>query len=113
MSVRDREAILKMIKYCNDIELLMKKYNSDFVAYKTDISFQYACNMCIIQIGELVSRLSEDFMESHSQIPWYAIKGMRNLHAHDYERVDLDIVWNTLTEDIPDLLNKLDIILNE
>jgi uncharacterized protein with HEPN domain len=113
MSVRDREVILKMIKYCNDVEQLMEKYNSDFEAYKTDISFQYSCNMCIIQIGELVSRLSEDFMETHSQIPWYAIKGMRNLHAHDYEKVDLNIVWNTLTEDIPDLLNKLDIILNE
>jgi uncharacterized protein with HEPN domain len=113
MSVRDREVILKMIKYCNDVEQLMEKYNSDFEAYKTDISFQYSCNMCIIQIGELVSRLSEDFLEKHSQIPWYAIKGMRNLHAHDYEKVDLNIVWNTLTEDIPDLLNKLDMILNE
>jgi uncharacterized protein with HEPN domain len=112
MNDRDREVISKMIKYCNDIELLMEKYNSDFEAYKTDISFQYSCNMCIIQIGELVSRLSEDFMETNSQIPWYAIKGMRNLHAHDYERVDLNIVWNTLTEEIPELLNKLDVILN-
>lgn len=34
---------------------------------------------------------------------WHAIKAMRNLHAHDYENVDLDIVWNTLREDIPDL----------
>jgi uncharacterized protein with HEPN domain len=76
MSDRDREVILKMMKYCNDVNLLMKRYNSDFEAYKTDISFQYSCNMCIIQIGELVSRLSEDFIESHSQIPWYAIKGM-------------------------------------
>lgn len=113
MSDRDREVIQKMMRYCNDINLLMKRYNSDFETYKTDISFQYSCNMCIIQIGELVSRLSENFLESHSQIPWSAIKGMRNLHAHDYERVDLGIVWNTLTEDIPDLLKKLDIILNE
>ena len=36
-------------------------------------------------------------------MPWHAIKAMRNLHAHDYERVDLDIVWNTLTEEIPEL----------
>jgi uncharacterized protein with HEPN domain len=113
MRDRDREVIKKMMKYCYDIDFLMRKYNSELEAYKTDISFQYSCNMCIIQIGELVSRLSEDFIESHPQIPWYAIKGMRNLHAHDYERVDLDIVWNTLTEDIPDLLDKLDIILNE
>jgi uncharacterized protein with HEPN domain len=113
MNDRDREVILKMMKYCNDINLLMKKYNADFEAYKTDISFQYSCNMCIIQIGELVSRLSEEFIESHSQIPWHAIKAMRNLHAHDYDRVDLNIVWNTLTEDIPDLLNRLDDILNK
>jgi uncharacterized protein with HEPN domain len=59
--------------------------------------------MCIIQIGELVSRLSDDFIESHPLIPWHAIKSMRNLHAHDSERVDLGIVWNTLTADIPDL----------
>jgi hypothetical protein len=37
MSVRDREVILKMIKYCNDVGQLMEKYNSDFEAYKTDI----------------------------------------------------------------------------
>jgi uncharacterized protein with HEPN domain len=111
MNDRDREVILKMIKYCNDIAQLMEKYNSDFEVYKTDISFQYSCNMCIIQIGELVGRLSEKFMEAHSQIPWYAIKAMRNLHAHDYERVDLNIVWNTLIEDVPELLDKLDCIL--
>jgi uncharacterized protein with HEPN domain len=113
MSDRDREIILKMIKYCNDIDLLIQKYDSDFEKYKTDISFQYSCNMCIIQIGELVSRLSDGFIEKHSQIPWYAIKGMRNLHAHDYERVDLDIVWNTLTDEIPELVDKLNGILNE
>ena len=59
--------------------------------------------MCIIQIGELVSRLSEEFMEVNNQIPWYAIKAMRNLHAHDYDRVDLSVVWHTLTEEIPEL----------
>jgi uncharacterized protein with HEPN domain len=101
------------MKYCDDVEALMNKYNYDFETYKTDISFQYSCNMCIIQIGELVSRLSDDFIEAHHQIPWYAIKGMRNLHAHDYERVDLNIVWNTLIEDIPELLKKLETILNE
>jgi uncharacterized protein with HEPN domain len=113
MSDRDKDVITKMTKYCNDVAALMERYDSDFETYKNDISFQYSCNMCIIQIGELVSRLSDDFIESHPQIPWHAIKSMRNLHAHDYERVDLGIVWNTLTEDIPDLLNKLDLILME
>lgn len=113
MKDRDKEVIQRMIKYCSDIDFLMKKYQSDFQTYKTDISFQYACNMCIIQIGELVSRLSDEFLNVHHQIPWHAIKGMRNLHAHDYERVDLNIVWNTLNEDIPNLLKQLKIILSE
>lgn len=113
MKDKDREVVQKMIKYCCDIGFLMEKYQSDFQTYKTDISFQYACNMCIIQIGELVSRFSEEFFNMHQQIPWHAIKSMRNLHAHDYDRVDLSIVWNTLTEDIPDLLNQLECMLGE
>lgn len=113
MNDRDRDAIKKMISYCQDIDFLMKKYNWDFQIYKSDISFQYACNMCIIQIGELVNRLSDEFMDRNNNIPWHAIKGMRNLHAHDYDRVDLDIVWNTLQEDIPYLLKQLECILSE
>jgi uncharacterized protein with HEPN domain len=111
MKDKEKEIVKKMIKYCDDIDLLMKKYRSDFNAYKTDISFQYSCNMCIIQIGELVSRLSDEFIGEHTQIPWHAIKGMRNLHAHDYERVDLSIVWNTLKEEIPELRKKLEMLL--
>lgn len=42
-------------------------------------------------------------MSANNQIPWRLIKGMRNLHAHDYENVDMEIVWNTLIEDIPAL----------
>lgn len=113
MNGRDKEIVQKMIKYCLDIDFLMKKYQSDFQAYKTDIAFQYACNMCIIQIGELVGRFSDEFLDKNQQIPWHAIKGMRNLHAHDYERVDLKIVWDTLKEDIPNLRKQLEKILGE
>lgn len=102
-----------MMKYCSDVEFLMEKYQSDFQVYKTDISFQYACNMCIIQIGELVNRFSEEFLEEFDYIPWHAIISMRNLHAHDYGRVELDIVWNTLKEDIPGLREQLEEIVRK
>ena len=103
MKNEDRSVLERIVKYCNDIESLLVEYGNSYEQYKNRISFQYSCNMCIIQIGELVGRLSDDFIEGHSEVPWYAIKAMRNLHAHDYERVDLEIVWNTLTEEIPDL----------
>ncbi len=111
MKNEDRAVLERIIKYCNDIEALLSEYGSDYELYKNRISFQYSCNMCIIQIGELVGRLTDDFIEKHNEVPWHAIKAMRNLHAHDYERVDLEIVWNTLTEDIPDLKERVESLL--
>lgn len=111
MKNEDAVIIKKIIKYCDDINTLMTRFDKDFEKYKTDISFQYACNMCIIQIGELANRLSEETKEGSKSIPWQAIRGMRNLHAHDYENVDLEIVWNTLLEDIPALKKRLEKIV--
>ena len=90
---------LTMIKYCGGISTLMARFNADFERYKSDNSFQYSCNMCIIQIGELANRLSDEIKESNKNIPWQAIRG-RNLHAHDYENGNLEVVWNTLLEEI-------------
>ncbi len=111
MKNNDVEILKKIIGYCDDVELLKEKYNCSFESYENDISFQYSCNMCIIQIGELVGRLSYEFIEKYNEIPWHAIKGMRNLHAHDYENVDLEIVWNTLVEDIPYLKEQISKII--
>ncbi|MCI9475375.1 HepT-like ribonuclease domain-containing protein [Anaerovoracaceae bacterium 41-7] len=109
--IDDVITIRKMLSYCKDIEALMDKYERNFELYQTDISYQYSCNMCIIQIGELVSRLSEDFLEHHAEIPWYAIKAMRNLHAHDYDNINFEIVWETLIKDIPELGDALQKII--
>lgn len=113
MNNEDALLINKMIKYCDDIGTLMTKFDMNFERYKTDISFQYSCNMCIIQIGELANRLSDEAKESSQNIPWRATKGMRNLHAHDYENVDMEIVWNTLLEDIPMLKKSLEELLRQ
>ncbi len=112
MKSEDIMIIKKMIQYCIDIDTIMKKFHSNYESYKTDISFQYSCNMCIIQIGELANRLSDDTKERGKSIPWRAIRGMRNLHAYDYDRVDLQIVWNTLLEDIPLLMKSLEDLCN-
>ncbi len=69
--------------------------------------------MYIIQIGELANRVSDDVKECSKNIPWRAIRGMRNLHTHDYENVDLEIVWNTLLEDISVLKQDLGELLHQ
>ena len=105
--------IQKIIGYCNDVDVLMKRFNNSYEQYVSDIGFQYACNMCIIQIGELTTRLTDEYKAQHAEIPWKQIKGMRNIHAHDYERVDFEVMWNALTEEIPALKDSLAKILGE
>ena len=54
--------------------------------------------------GEAAGRVSEQFRERHQAIPWARMVGMRNRVAHGYDAVDLDIVWTTARERIPELL---------
>lgn len=109
---RDRIIIERMIKYCDDISLLMNQYGGSFQKYIEDISFQYSCGMCLIQIGELAGKISENTAKSAPDIAWKAIKAMRNVHAHDYGNIDHSIVWDTLKNDIPALKHRLTEILN-
>lgn len=55
----------------------------------------------LIQISENVAKLSDDFREANKNIPWYEIKGLRNRIVHDYGSVDMSIIFETITNDIP------------
>lgn len=58
----------------------------------------------LIQISENSKYLTEEYKKAHNKIPWRDISGLRNRIVHDYGNVDIEIVYNTLTEDIPALL---------
>lgn len=62
----------------------------------------------LIQISENSAKLTTDFKILHKDIPWQAIKGMRNRIVHDYGEVEFTIVYQTITEDIPEVLKKLE-----
>ena len=107
----NRIVIQKMVGYCDDIQTLRTRCEDSFERYISDIGFRYACDMCILQIGELTTRLTDEFKVQHSDIPWHEIKGLRNIHAHEYESVNLNYMWDTLTRDIPTLKSQLEKIL--
>lgn len=56
-------------------------------------------------IGEAVGKLSAALKEGFPDIPWQDIKDFRNLLAHEYFGVDLEIVWNTIHNDLPMLMD--------
>jgi uncharacterized protein with HEPN domain len=59
-------------------------------------------------IGEVTKRLSLEFRQKHSDIPWKKIAGMRDVITHDYDEIDLTEIWTVITENIPELLKYLE-----
>ena len=58
-------------------------------------------------IGEAASKTPEEVKDKYPMIPWGEIIGMRNRITHAYERIDTDIVWDTIKTDIPQMLADL------
>lgn len=76
--------------------------------FESDTQLAEACVFNLSQIGEYANRFNEDFLEMYSEIPWYQIRGLRNRIVHDYEGVNLSLVWDIIQEDLPDLYTKLE-----
>lgn len=62
----------------------------------------------LIQVQENAKKLTDAFKMQHDEIPWTDIAGLRNRIVHDYGNVDLEVVYSTLTEDIPWLLEQFE-----
>lgn len=66
---------------------------------------------CIEIIGEAAAGVSKETQESYPQLPWAAVIGMRNRLIHTYFDINLDIVWSTVTQDIPPLSAQIEKII--
>lgn len=58
-------------------------------------------------MGEAARRVSEEFREAHPDLPWSEMIGMRNVLIHDYNRVNLNTVWNAIQNNILTLIEQL------
>jgi len=87
--------------------------DKDRSALETDPMFRYALLHLISILGEAATRVSDAFRLEHPLIAWRNIIGMRNMVIHGYDVVDLDVLWKTVEEDVPDLIKKLQCILNK
>ncbi len=58
-------------------------------------------------IGEASSRVSLEMQNAHTEIPWLRLKGYRNRLIHEYFGVDLQIVWDIISDDLEELISAL------
>jgi uncharacterized protein with HEPN domain len=65
---------------------------------------QNAVARVLAVVGEAASKISPEFRKSHPEIPWQKAVGMRHRLIHDYVNVNLDKVWDTVQNSIPDLI---------
>ena len=72
--------------------------------FKRNELVQDAAIRLISVIGEAASKVSFDFRAAHPDIPWSGMIGMRHRLVHDYFRVDVEKVWDTIQHDIPRLI---------
>lgn len=66
-----------------------------------------ACVFNLSQLGELANKIDKDFQKSHSTIPWREVYGLGNRIVHDYEGVNLKLVWEIISDDLPELKQML------
>ena len=59
-------------------------------------------------IGEAARHVSDEFQADHAEIPWRLMVGMRNRLIHDYTRIDVPTVWETVQRDLLPLIGQLE-----
>ena len=84
-----------------------------FVQLSANREKQAAILYFLIIIGEATKRLSTDFRVSHPEIDWQGMAGMRDILAHQYDRVDIQVIWDVVQTDLSPLSASLQKLLEE
>jgi uncharacterized protein with HEPN domain len=95
-----------MLEAAQKIHEFSEKHNRE--SFEKDEMLQLAIMRLIEIIGEAAARISQEFRDKHSAIAWQAIIGMRNRLVHAYFDIDYDVVWNTITVTIPQLIEQIE-----
>lgn len=100
---RNVEILKKIIVFCDQLDEARERFGNSLDSLESDSLYKNAAAMCVLQIGELSSRLSSGFKCRFNAMPWQDIKDMRNLAAHHYGEFRSHYLWDTMINDITPL----------
>lgn len=103
MALNNINLISHILSYCNEIKNTLSRFGDDINIFINDTDYRKSVCMSLLQIGELAGKLTEDYRNSTSEIPWKQIRGLRNLVAHAYGEVDFYEIFDVAHDDINEL----------
>lgn len=89
----------KILNYCHGL---------DYASFTENIMLVEACVFNLSQMGELANHVDREFAAAHPDVHWQEIYGLRNRIVHDYEGVNLRLIWEIISEDLPLLRETLE-----
>lgn len=106
--MKNRVIIEKIISYAQKVTTYCEGVDKE--EFIMNQMLTESCVFNLSQMGELANKLDERFTFNHKNIPWKAIYGLRNRIIHDYEGVNINLVWDVISQDLPGLVNDLKIL---
>ena len=103
--MQSRSVIDRMIEIIERLQRFVG--DADYEAFSADEMLIDACVFNLSRLGETANRIDTEYEEAHPEIPWRLIYGLRNRIIHDYEGINLKLIWEIIHDDLPELLQKL------
>lgn len=102
----DRTRLLHMLEHAREAVAFAAKRNRE------DLDADRLLNLALVRlleiVGEAAARVTTETRGQLPDVPWAEITGLRNRVVHGYDRVDFDVVWATVTSDLPPLVVQLE-----
>lgn len=100
-SIRDIDRLRHILEQIDTLQGLMPQLT--YETLDADKVRYYGIVKMTEIIGEAAYKLTDDFVDSHPDVPWKVIRGMRHYLVHEYYQVSKGGMWDTLTNDLPEL----------
>ena len=111
MRSKDNIILKKVNNYINELKDFTNGY--DYETFCKDIKTINACVFDLSQIGELVSKFSQEFLDEYKNVDWRGLKALRNRIVHDYDGINLTMVWEVIDKEIAILQYDIQNILHK
>ena len=109
--MRDAQRIDHMLGFVRRCRQIIEGIDSS--AYLASLGLQEQVELNMLHLGEVAARISDDIKESHPEIPWHEMVGMRNILVHEYFRVKPIVLFETVMTQFPELERQLEVLQGE